>query len=251
MERRPLGQTGMNVTPVAFGAFKIGRNQKTKYREAYDLPDMIAVERLLNGVLDAGIDYIDTAPAYGLSEERIGAALGHRRQDFVLSTKVGEIFEAGESRYDFSAAGVRASVAESLRRLRTDVLDLVFIHANSDDLEIQQSTDVVATLQSLKQAGHIRAIGLSGKTVAGAQHALAWADAIMVEYHLDDPSHAEVMQAAAAKGLGVVVKKGLASGNLDASGAVKFVLGNRAVSSLVVGGLNLEHIRSNIASAGG
>ncbi|HEY2253275.1 MAG TPA: aldo/keto reductase [Planctomycetaceae bacterium] len=249
MTSRPLGRTGLAVSPIGFGAFKIGRNEKTKYAEPYPLPDELSVERLLKGVLDLGVTHIDTAPAYGLSEERIGRSLAHRRSEFMLSTKVGEIFEHGQSRYDFSALGVRASVEQSLQRLRTDVIDLVLIHSHGADVEIQQSSDVVPTLCDLKRQGIVRAIGLSGKTVAGANLALDWADVLMVEYHLHDQSHAGVIATAAERGLGVIVKKGLASGQLAPDQAIRFVLGNSGVASLVVGGLNLEHMRTNIATA--
>ena len=80
MVHRRLGRTGRHVSPIGFGAFKIGRNQGIKYASAYDLPDETAVAALLEGVLDLGINLIDTAPAYGLSEERIGRALGNDRQ---------------------------------------------------------------------------------------------------------------------------------------------------------------------------
>jgi aryl-alcohol dehydrogenase-like predicted oxidoreductase len=203
----------------------------------------------LNELLDMGITYFDTAPAYGLSEERLGKGLGHRRNEFILSTKVGENFENGKSEYDFTEAGIRASIARSLRRLRTDHLDIVLIHSNGNDLEILQQTDVVATLCDLKQRGLIRAIGLSGKLVEGARAALAWADAIMVEYHTADQSHAEVIAAAARQGVGVIVKKGLASGNLAADEAIRFVLENAGVASLVIGGLNAGHMRANLDSA--
>lgn len=250
MQLRPLGQTGLLVSPLGFGAFKIGRNEKIKYPQPFDLPDDATVERLLNGVLDAGINLIDTAPAYGLSEERIGKVLSPRRNEFVLSTKVGERFVHGESWFDFSSPGVRASVAESLRKLRTEVLDIVFVHSNGDDLAIQQRTDVVPTLQTLKHAGYVRAIGFSGKTPAGAAAALDWADVLMVEYHLTDVTHSEVIELAAKRNAGVVVKKGLDSGRLPATEAIQFVLLNPHVSSLIVGGLSLEHLRENIDIAG-
>src|SRR5262249_30423911 len=163
-----------------------------KYAQQYALPDERGVARLLNGILDLGIKYIDTAPAYGLSEERIGRSIGHRRGEFILSTKVGETFEQGRSTYDFSGPAPRSSVERSVRRLRTDVLDIVFIHSNGDDVAIQQATDAVAALRELKGQGLVRAIGFSGKTADGARLALDWADAIMVEYHIDDVSHAEV-----------------------------------------------------------
>ena len=247
MQLRPLGSTGLLVTPLGFGAFKIGRNEQVKYPQPYDLPEDATVERLLNGVLDAGIHLIDTAPAYGLSEERIGKFLASRRGEFVLSTKVGERFVNGQSSFDFTGPGVRTSVAESLRRLRTEVLDIVCVHSNGDDLAIQQQTEVVPTLQKLKHAGYVRAIGFSGKTPAGAAAALAWADVVMIEYHLQDTSHADVIASAAAHGVGVVVKKGLASGHLPPAEALHFVLSNPHVASVIVGGLSLEHLQANIA----
>ena len=249
MNSRPLGQTGFPVSPIGFGAFKIGRNQKVKYPQPYDLPDENAVERLLNASLDKGITYIDTAPAYGLSEERIGKSIAHRRREFVLSTKVGETFENGVSTYDFSATAVRRSIHRSLERLKTDVLDFVLIHSNGNDLEIQNENDAVATLCELKHQGLITAIGFSGKTVEGARQALTWADVIMVEYHLNDRSHEAVIAEAANVGIGVIVKKGLAAGHLPAEEAIRFVLDNRNISSLIVGGLSLEHMQSNIAVA--
>ena len=249
MPQRSLGRTGLMTSPLGFGAFKIGRNQKIKYPQPYDLPGEPEVTRLLNGILDLGVTLIDTAPAYGLSEERIGNVIAHRRREFVLSTKVGETFENGSSTYDFSAAAIRQSIERSLRRLRTDVLDLVFLHSPGNDLEILTRTDAVATLQELKQDGLVRAIGLSGKTVEGAQHALAWADALMVEYHLGDRSHEPVIKEAARHGLGVIVKKGLAAGHLPPADAIRFVLANAHVSSLIIGGLNLAHIAENVAVA--
>jgi len=249
MQRRLLGQTGLHVSPIGFGAFKIGRNQGIKYPSGYELPTDSEVDHLLSGLLDAGITYIDTAPAYGLSEERIGRALAHRPGEFVLSTKVGETFEKGESHDDYSEPGVRRSIERSLRRLKTDSLDIVFIHSNGNDRQILDETPAVETLQDLKSAGLIRAIGLSGKTVEGAHQSLEWADVVMVEYHSDDRSHEKLIAEAADRGVGVVVKKGLASGRLCAEQAIRFVLANNHVGSLVIGGLNLDHIRANIAVA--
>ncbi len=249
MERRPLGKTGLMLSPIGFGAFKIGRNQGVKYEHGYALPSDEEVEKLLNGVLDAGVNLIDTAPAYGTSEQRLGAAVGRRRAEFVLSTKVGETFEDGVSRYDFSAAAIAASVERSLKRLRTDFVDLLFIHSDGDDKKILEQTDAVAALQKLKASGAARFIGLSGKTVEGARAALAWADVVMVEYHMNDTSHAAVMKEAADRGVGVIVKKGLASGKLPAERAIPFVLQNPAVTSMVVGSLSAERMAANAALA--
>ena len=249
MQQRPLGKTGLSVTPLGFGAVKIGRNARVKYPQPFDLPDDATAERLLNSILDLGINYIDTAPAYGLSEERIGKFMSHRRNEFVLQTKIGETFSNGESTYDYSAASLRDSLDRSLQRLNTDRLDIVLIHSDGRDLEILRETDAVKVLEEFKKVGKVRAIGLSGKTVAGAEAALTWADVLMVEYHQQDTSHAEVMQSAAERGIGIVVKKGLASGHLPAEIAIQFVMREGSVNSLIVGGLNLDHWRTNIAVA--
>jgi len=237
------------LSPLGYGAFKIGRNVGAKYDQAYELPDPATVEKLLNGVLDLGINYIDTAPAYGASEERIGQAISHRRREFILSTKVGEFFEGGVSKYDFSAGAVRNSVETSLRRLRKEVLDLVFIHSSRDDLRIVEQTDVVPTLMSLRDAGLVRGIGLSGHTAEGFRAALPWSDAVMVEYHPDNESLAPVIDEAHQRGIAVIVKKGLASGRLTAAQALSFVLRNPAVTSVVVGSLSLDHLRENLQIA--
>jgi aryl-alcohol dehydrogenase-like predicted oxidoreductase len=240
---------GVPISRLGYGAFKIGRNQKIKYPEAYDLPDEAEANRLFNELLDMGITYFDTAPAYGISEERIGRHLCRRRSEFVLSTKVGERFEKGESCYEFTEPAMIESVRSSLKRLRTEQVDLLFLHMPAGDLEILEQTDAVETLKDIKSRGWTRAIGLSGKSVAAAKHALDWADAVMVEYNLNDQSHDAVMREARERGLAVIVKKGLAAGHLDPEESIRFVLNHPAVSSLIVGGLNLDHMRTNWATA--
>ncbi len=234
-----------HVSRLGFGSFKIGRNEEIKYPSAYALPTDSEVAELLNGVLDLGCNLIDTAPAYGLSEQRIGRAIGHRRQEYLLSTKVGETFEAGQSIYDYSESSVRASIHRSLHRLGTDHLDVVFIHSQGDDRRILTETDVVPVLLDLRAQGVVRAIGLSGKTVDGARLAMQWADVLMVEYNLRDQTHHDIITQAAEQGIAVFVKKGLGSGNFPAAESIRFVLSHPGVSSLIVGGLSLSHFRDN------
>jgi aryl-alcohol dehydrogenase-like predicted oxidoreductase len=234
---------------IGFGAFKIGRNVGIKYQRGYELPSDDESDRLLRAVVDdLGINYIDTAPAYGVSEERVGHALG-ARSDVIISTKVGEVFEHRTSYFDFSDKAVRDSLARSRERLKRDVLDVALVHSQGDDLHVIEKTDVVASLMSAKQRGEVKFIGFSGKTRAGSRAALAWADAIMLEYHLDDRSHAHVIEEAAARSVGVIVKKGLASGRLPPRDGIRFVLGNPNVTSMVIGGLNIDHMRENVAHA--
>ena len=250
MDRRPLGRTGLSASPISFGAFKIGRNEKIKYAHAYSLPTDAETERLLNAVLDLGINLIDTAPAYGTSEERIGKLIAHRNRDFLISTKVGEVFEAGQSTYDFSRPSVTASVHRSLKRLKRDVLDFVFVHANDDNHVLTQS-DVAETLATLRTQGLIRFIGHSGKTPAGARMALKWSDALMIEYHPHDTSHEPILPEAAHNGTAIFIKKPLASGAIPPTQALPFLLRSPHVGTIVIGGLNPDHLHQNLTIACG
>ena len=247
MNIRPLGRTGLEVSPLGFGAFKIGRNQGIKYQHGYELPTDSEVEELMGEVLGLGIRYIDTAPAYGVSEERLGRVLDENDTRLVISTKVGETYQDGVSRYEFSPEATRASVDRSARRLGRDVLDVVFVHSDGNDLEIQVSSGVVETLLSLKAEGRVRAVGFSGKTVTGARRSLEWADVVMIEFHAEDQSHEPVIREAHRLGIGVVVKKGLASGHLPAAEAIRFVVGHPGVDALIVGSLNGDHLAENVA----
>lgn len=249
--RRRLGRTGLTPSPIGFGAFKIGRNQGVKYEQAYELPDEEDCGRLLNQVLDLGIDLIDTAPAYGTSETRIGRHLARRRDEFILSTKVGENFVDGLGRFDFSAEGVRASIERSLDRLATDRLDLVFVHSNGDDLGIIDRTAVLDTLVAHRDRGDLRFIGFSGKTVEGHLRAIesGVVDCLMVEYHPLDERQSPVIESAAAKDVGVVIKKGLASGRLAPEDAIPRCLSPVGVASMVVGSLTASHLEHDLAIA--
>ena len=246
MKPRRLGQTGMEVSPLGFGAFKIGRNQGTKYAADYELPGDEQVNTLVAGLLAMGVTLCDTAPAYGCSESRLGQGLDQYDASPVVSTKVGEEFLNGQSTYDYSEESTRRSVIRSCERLHREMLDVVLVHSHGDDLSILRETTVVRTLQALKDEGRIRAVGFSGKTVEGAKAALEWADVLMVEYHAEDRSHHDVISAASDRGVGVLVKKGLASGRLPADEAIAFVLGHPGVSSLVIGTLSLDHFAANI-----
>lgn len=239
----------MRIDSIGFGAVKIGRNRGIKYPHPYALPDDRTAERLLNGVLDLGINLVDTAPAYGISEERIGRFLAHRRDEFRLSTKVGEAFRDGASSYDFSAQGMRQSVERSLRRLRRERLDILLIHSSRDDLRVLLETEAVPTLLALRQEGLARAIGLSGYTDAGFREALPWADVLMLEYNPSQRGHEGLIAEASARGIAILVKKGLGSGQLDAEESIAFALSNPHIDSLVLGSLNLAHLQSAVKVA--
>lgn len=250
MDLRPLGSCDIQVSPLGLGSVKFGRNQQVKYPAGFQIPDDGAVSRLLALAGDLGINLIDTAPAYGTSEARLGQLLPGSRQDWVIVTKVGEIFEEGVSRFDFSAAHTRASVERSLQQLRTDYLDVVLIHSSGDDLAILQQEPVLETLRDLKREGKLRAIGMSSKTVEGGLRVVECCDLVMATCNIDYNEELPVLRAAAEQGKGVLIKKGLMSGHVSGAQGVRrsmeFVFAQPGVSSMIVGTINPEHLTANV-----
>jgi aryl-alcohol dehydrogenase-like predicted oxidoreductase len=248
MKLRALGSTGIAVSPLGLGTVKFGRNQQVKYPASFELPDDRQVMSILGLAHDLGINLIDTAPAYGSSQQRLGKLLSNRN-DWVIVSKVGEIFD-GQSRFDFSFEYTVATVEDSLRTLKTDYLDVVLIHSDGDDLRILKQEGVFDALESLKQRGLIRAHGMSSKTLEGGLQVVQQMDVVMATCNLAYNDELPVLQSAADQGKGVLVKKGLQSGHVAGQHAVqdamKFVFEQPGVSSMIVGTINPEHLRSNV-----
>lgn len=246
MELRPLGNTGITVSLLGLGTVKLGRNEGVKYPRAFDLPDDRSVVMLLETARSLGINLLDTAPAYGSSEERLGALLPGRREDWVIVSKAGEAFIDGQSQFDFSPAGVMASVERSLRRLRTDYLDAVLLHSDGIDEDGGRFLPAAEALQRLKEQGKLRAAGFSGKTVAGGLKMLSCTDLLMVTYNPAYRDERVVIDAAKQAGRGILVKKALASGHAaDPAEALAEVAAVPGVSGIVVGTLSPENLRRN------
>lgn len=252
MELRDLGSTGIKVSPLGLGTVKIGRDQQVKYPSGFKIPDDQAVRDLLALAWELGINTLDTAPAYGNSEERLGQLLPHKN-DWVIVGKVGEIFENGQSSFDFSAAYTRQSVERSLKRLGRDYIDVVLVHSHGDDMAIIEREEVCDTLLQLKREGLIRAVGMSTKTVEGGLWCVEHMDAVMATYNPAYTDELPVLQRAAALNKGVFIKKGLQSGHADTSAggggveaALRFVLAQPAVHSVIVGTINPHHLRQNV-----
>ena len=252
---RPLGSTGLVVSPLGLGTVKLGRDQGVKYPSGFQIPDDDEARRLLKLSRDLGINLIDTAPAYGRSEERLGPLLRGQRKDWVIVSKVGEEFTHGESSHDFSAAHTRLSVERSLKRLETDFIDMVLVHSDGNDMAILEQQDVYETLAALKREGKIRGFGLSGKTVEGGLKALEMGDCAMVTYNLNEQAEKPVIDYAAAHGKAILVKKALASGHVCLSPGVdpvrasfELVFGHQGVASAIVGTINPLHLAHNVVT---
>jgi aryl-alcohol dehydrogenase-like predicted oxidoreductase len=198
MEQREFGKQGFRVSTLGLGAGHIGDPEA----------DETQVAALLNQALDIGITLIDTARSYGMSEERIGRHIGHRRQQYILSTKVGyDVPGFDDWTYDCILAGVDAA----LTRLRTDYLDIVHLH--SCPLEILQRGNVIRALHQARDQGKLRVASYSGEN-----EELLWAiesghfGGIECSVNLFDQrclDHA--LPKAQARGMGVIAKRPLAN----------------------------------------
>jgi aryl-alcohol dehydrogenase-like predicted oxidoreductase len=247
MELRALGSTGMRVSPLGLGTVKIGRDQQVKYPAGFTIPDDDAVRALFDLAWELGINVLDTAPAYGNSEERLGKLLP-RKNDWIIVGKVGEIFENGESSFDFSAEYTRMSVERSLKRLGRDYIDMVLVHSDGNDMRIIREEAVCDTLQQLKREGLIRAVGMSTKTVEGGIWCVENMDVVMASYNTAYTDELPVLQRAAELNKGVLIKKGLQSGHAQSvEEALRFVFAQPAVHSVIVGTINPAHLRDNVA----
>jgi len=246
LAKRALGTTGIDVSALGLGTVKLGRNEALKYPSNFEIPDEAAARALLDRAKSLGINLLDTAPAYGTSEARLGTLLAGQRQEWVIATKVGESFSNGAATYDFTPEHVQHSVKQSLQRIHTDYLDIVLIHSDGRDLEILDGCGTLDALRDLKSRGWIRAVGISHKTPAGANRAIELGcDVIMATLNLTTREESAVIATAGTAGCGVLVKKAFASGwgTID---SLRYAVTQPGVSSVVVGTINPDHLQDNV-----
>jgi aryl-alcohol dehydrogenase-like predicted oxidoreductase len=153
---RTLGRTGLRVSVVGFGASPLGNE--------FGASDPAESCRAVSAAIDAGINYFDVAPYYGrtLAETRLGECLAGRRHEVVLATKAGRYDKALPEGFDFSAERIARSIDESLRRLRTDYIDVYQLHDIEFAHRAQILGETLPAMQRLKEAGKIRWIGITG-----------------------------------------------------------------------------------------
>ena len=272
-----LGKTDIRISRLGLGTVKFGRNQSVKYPDAFELPSDADARQLLHCARDYGINLLDTAPAYGVSEERLGYLLRGERKDWVICTKAGEEFSrdynndlgqnTGKSNFDFEATALRKSVERSLRRLRTDYLDIVLIHSDGNDAHLIHHHQVLHTLSELKRAGWIRAFGMSTKTLEGSLICAEQADVVMATFDPAQESDLALMQSCSTHKPGLLLKKIFNSGHLLADDPLcpkeknsksinaiieqqmAVIFAQSAVNSAIIGTLNCQHLRTNVQCA--
>src|SRR5437667_2367336 len=156
LPRGALGRTGLEVTRLSYGAMELRGTPAGP-----EVSDEQA-ERVLHAVLDAGINFIDTSPDYGRSEELIGASIARRRAEYFLASKCGCVPGAGMgAEHVHTAENIRAGVEQSLGRMRTDYLDLVQFHRSLSPREFEEH-GALGELQRMQHEGKVRCIGVSG-----------------------------------------------------------------------------------------
>jgi len=284
-----LGRTGLTVTKLGYGAMELRGPGGRRMGRSIDDDQAAAV---LNAVVDGGINWIDTSPDYGLSEELIGRHLSRRRGEFFLASKCACFISpdggaSGFGEHDFSRSNVRAGVEQSLRRLKTDHLDVVQFHASPSRQTLEEN-DSVAELVDLKDEGKVRFIGMSG-TLPNIQGQIDMGvfDVFQIPYSAVERDHEEVITAAARAGAGTVVRGGVARG-IPAAGdeaierlpdnfreafqarrdrfegaklddlldgmsrmefMLRFTISHPDMNTTIVGTANLQHLEANLAAA--
>lgn len=277
LPRRTLGRTGLEVTTLGYGAMEL--------RGAPAGPPVTDDEaaRVLGAVLDAGITIIDTSPDYGRSEELIGQFIAHRRSEYVLASKCGCVPGAGMGgEHVHTAENIRAGVEQSLRRMKTDYLDLVQFHRSLTRQEFEEH-GALAALQDLQREGKVRFIGVSGTLPNLAEQiAMGVFDAFQIPYSALQREHEDVIAQASAAGAGIIIRGGAARGlptdwerrsyymlpgsvprdrweqaRLDdlldgmdrMEFTLRFTLSNPDLDTTIVGTKDTGHLQTNIAAA--
>lgn len=274
LAKRQLGRTGLQVTMLGYGAMELRGAPRAR-----DISDGQA-ETILRAALDAGINYIDTSIDYGLSEERIGRYIAHRRDNYYLASKCGCLVGAppaprGErSPHVFSRENIIAGVEQSLRRMKTDYLDVVQFHISPSRQTLEENGALDALLQ-LQAAGKVRFIGMSGTLPNLRDHiAMGIFDVFQVPYSAVEREHEDAISRAAEAGAGIVIRGGAAKGApstekqtglqwdrwqraqlddlLDGMTSVEFVLrftfSHPHMHTTIVGTVNPAHLQANLAA---
>jgi aryl-alcohol dehydrogenase-like predicted oxidoreductase len=200
MELREFGKTGLKLSALGFGGAPVG------YLET----DRRQVTKILNTLLDRGVNLIDTAASYRGSEEAIGEAIGHRREDYVLVSKCGQAFDDIEGAA-WSALAIEQTLDRALRRLKTDHIDVMLLH--SCNLEILSKGEALGALVKAREAGKIRFIGYSGDNEA-AIHAAGLDDVAVIETSIsicDQANIDTVLPLARCNNVGILAKRPIAN----------------------------------------
>ncbi|MBE7000563.1 MAG: aldo/keto reductase [Clostridia bacterium] len=231
MKKVILGKTGLEISRLGFGGIPIQRI------------DAAGTRKLFEAMREKGINYVDTARGYTVSESYIGEAMEGMRQDFVVATKsMARTYEA-----------MKADIETSLKNLRTDYIDLYQVH-NPNMAQLEQVVGEDGALKALleaKEAGKIGHIGLTAHLVPVAMAALEydWVETLMFPYNIVETQGEEILELCKAKNVGFIDMKPLAGGAIeDARAAMRFVAKDPRVTVIIPGMAELSELDINIAA---
>ncbi|MCE5278946.1 MAG: aldo/keto reductase [Planctomycetaceae bacterium] len=278
MITRLLGQTGLRVTQLGFGAMELRGPEIWSGRPVDDA----AADAILNAVLDTGINFIDTAVDYGRSEMYIGRYIASRRNEYYLATKCGcDPKDAGgtmQSDHTWTRDTLMRNIHASLDRMHTDHVDVLQLHNPSPDDVL--SGDLVSVLEDIRSQGLTRHIGISTTLPHMLQFLEMGAfETYQIPYSALAPMHHDAISMAAEVGAGIIIREGIAVGGPDselperaqqaglsawaqaglnellphgmkpAELLLRFTLTHPHCHTCIVGTLNVEHLKDNVAAA--
>lgn len=231
MEYVTLGKTGLKIARLGFGGIPIQR------------VDAATTKELVQEMAKKGINYIDTARGYTVSEEYLGEALEDLRDKFILATKS----------MNRTKEGMAADIEISLKNLRTDYIDIYQVHNPSmEQLEqVLAPGGALEALMEAKAAGKIGHIGLTGHSLELFEKALEmdWVETFMFPYNIVETHGEELIKKCVEKNIGFIVMKPLAGGAIeDATLALRFIASNPNVSVVIPGMFDLKEIEQNMAA---
>ena len=231
MQYRELGKTGLTISRMGFGGIPI---QKINAE---------GTKTVIRQLMDAGVNFIDTARAYTVSEEYLGYALDGVRDKFVLASKT----------YSRTKEAAAADIETSLKNLRTDYIELYQIHnPSAAELDLVLSPDgALAALQEAKAAGKIGHLGITLHSLELFEKAVEfdWVETIMFPYNIVETQGAELIDRCKEKNIGFIAMKPLAGGAIDdATLALRFITANPAVTVVIPGMAAVEEVAQNIAA---
>jgi aryl-alcohol dehydrogenase-like predicted oxidoreductase len=193
-----LGKTGLEVSKLGIGLSETGFNLSAE--------DEAQATEVINSALDQGINFLDTAACYDLSEEQLGNAVSHRRNEFILATKAGHYLPRGDGE-DWTAELIASSIDRSLKRMKTDHVDILQLHSCS--VEILERGEVIDALQKTRDAGKTRFIGYSGDN-ENAEWAVESGifDTLQTSFNLvDQKARTRLFPKAEQQGMGIIIKR--------------------------------------------
>jgi aryl-alcohol dehydrogenase-like predicted oxidoreductase len=211
MQKVILGRTGLEVSRLGFGAMEIRGPRIWSGRPVTDSE----AERILNAVLDAGINFIDTAYDYGLSEEYIGRFISHRRDEYFLATKCGcTVVNAGhhdETPHVWTRDNLMHNIETSLRRMKTDYIDLWQLH--NPTVEQADEGQLLDVLKEVQVSGKVRFIGISS-TLPHIETFInsGLFDSFQIPYSALERVHENIISQAALAGAGTIIRGGVGRG---------------------------------------